>query len=265
MVDNVDPSSICRDDNCEKTDLHAAHDVPRRRVKSGARKKQNDWDPDGLSETVLKVVCDTEWPLAFSDVKSAVLNDFGSTTDRAIHRHLARLEEKKKIMRLELGLAFAAYIKPSSRFLKDPDNLREHLQGKSHGSASQSRATRLRHLEANPPLIPPKPRIIQVLGRVEGLDQSFGTKADAAEPIIEAVAPEPLIMAPSSIYLVTSAALEDLSNGASDATCYWPTSLASAVELAQEQSMRGGSTWRVLRLEVAQEFEGQAQPVRSVR
>jgi len=249
MVDNLVPA-ICRDDNCEKPGLHAAHDVPRQRVKSGARKKANDWDPDGLSETVLKVVCDTEWPLAFSDVKSAVLNDFGSTTDRAIHRHLARLEEKKKIMRLELGLAFAAYIKPSSRFLGDPDNLREHLLGKSHSGAFSG---------GRPPQTRVIPSPVPVLGRLEG---RCGAKDRAPiiepiEPIIEVVTSEPIIVAPTTqIYLVTSAALDELSGGASDAACYWPKSLENAIELAREQSAQGVGTWRVLKLEIAQEFEG---------
>lgn len=233
MVDNL--VGICRDDNCDEEDIHPEHDVPRRRSKA-CKRKAHDWDPKGLRECVKKAIHSTEWPLVFAEIKHEVLNDFGTTTDRAIHRHLERLEGEREVVTLELGLAFACYIKPTSRFRHDLANLREHVLGKrSMRSDHKSRV-----------YVPVVEPVVESVAHVS-------TAPTIVAPEIILPPPPPHTTQVGSVYMVTSSCL-DSSGLDCDAICYWRGDGEGANTLAIEQSERTGATWRVLKVEVVSEF-----------
>lgn len=143
--DDGDYASVCRDEACGLEYVHSSHVYVLGPEPPEALHLQRDPQayrrPDlrGLIEATKRVFEATQWPLAFRDVQNAVLNDYGEVQPRTLHRHLRRLVNSGFIRDLDLGLPYVAYIRSDSRFLGDPDNLREHLRGRHAASAGARR------------------------------------------------------------------------------------------------------------------------------
>ncbi len=130
---------ICRDDACEVDGLHrrgrmckrSENHAPRAHHRPLAKPVWQQPDPDGVLESIKKAVPEIR-PVWFQQVSSDVRNDFGDVGDRTIWRGLKKLVERGELLRLDLGLAFHAYIKPVRRGERvpcrlDPDEMREYM------------------------------------------------------------------------------------------------------------------------------------------
>lgn len=60
-------------------------------------------------------------------IQRDVRDDYGTVTDRTVYRHVRKLVQEAKLIKLDLGLAFAAYIRPRARLLADPEALRDYM------------------------------------------------------------------------------------------------------------------------------------------
>lgn len=132
MSDDFDPKHLCRDDDCDIEEVHLAHKRLRRRpIAVHHRPNKNRrplWqqdDPAALADSVLKSV--GEQPTMMQWIARDVRDDYGTVTDRTIYRHVRRLVQEAQLIKLDLGLAFAAYIRPKSRLLSDPQALRDYM------------------------------------------------------------------------------------------------------------------------------------------
>jgi len=68
-------------------------------------------------------------PVHFAEIVSAVRDDYGSCTERTVYRHIRKLVARGQAVKLDLGLSFAAYIRPKSRLLRDLESLRDYMLG----------------------------------------------------------------------------------------------------------------------------------------
>lgn len=140
------PDAICRDERCERADIHSPHMLRKRLSKRPPKAPEPEdpgWSAIALSESILRLVNGTHFAVGFSDVFHHVLNDYGSTTRRAVHRHLRRLVDKGDILQVDLGYTLAvgfnaqrvrcAYLNIWSRWIRDRDVLREALEGRGAG------------------------------------------------------------------------------------------------------------------------------------
>lgn len=131
MLD-FDLGSICRDEDCEFAGLHRKHRVPAQKNRGRQRQSTSPkppWlrdDPDGLDEAISKAVS-AAYPTHFSAIVRAVRDDYGSVHERTIYRRVAKAVSEGRILKLDLNLTFATYIKPESKLVEDPDDLREYM------------------------------------------------------------------------------------------------------------------------------------------
>ncbi len=85
-----------------------------------------------LEHSIEQVV--TAHPKAFHDVLRAVQEDYGTisattaSSDRILHRYLARLAERGRILRVDLGDRLYAYLKRGAKAAADPLHCREVLR-----------------------------------------------------------------------------------------------------------------------------------------
>lgn len=127
-----DPSVICCDENCERTDLHRKHLVAKR-PPSEPHHRPKKSDPKTLTGAVARAVSRT--PKVFREIVRDVVDDYGkvspteASAERSIHRHLKKLVERGQIIKLDLGFTFAVYLRPKSRWLRDPEAIREYIEG----------------------------------------------------------------------------------------------------------------------------------------
>jgi hypothetical protein len=122
MLEEVGDCSICRDEACEIEGLHAKHELhelgvhasPTAHHRPKAKPPWQQPDPDGLLKSILDANSEIR-PKWFQEIAPDVRDDFGNVTDRSIWRGLKKLVERGQLLRLDLGLAFHAYIKPCCR------------------------------------------------------------------------------------------------------------------------------------------------------
>jgi hypothetical protein len=132
------PNKICRDEDCEITEVHGVHRrLLRKPVLVHHRPRKNaplaSSLDDGrlpthkelLAERVFNAIGDR--PMMMQWISCAVRDDYGSVTDRTIYRYVQRFVQEAKIIKLDLGLAFAIYIRPKSRLLQDRVALHEYM------------------------------------------------------------------------------------------------------------------------------------------
>lgn len=161
MFDSEDDDliEVCRDETCDLDYVHPSHVFKLRPAPSNGRPKTPWWlqtdpsayrraDPRGLSEAMRRAFAATDWPLAFVDIKHAVRNDYGFAPIRTLHRHVRRLITTNFVLKLDLELSYSAYIRSDSKFLRDLDNLREHLMGR-HAQFNRRKSSHIKH---TPPL-----------------------------------------------------------------------------------------------------------------
>lgn len=135
MSKDWDPTKFCVDEECEIERLHPRHRRLKRRPVLHHRPVPNaplSIDQGGLpkpsellAERVLNAI--GELPMMIGWIQRDVRDDYGSVTDRTIYRHVKRLVQERKIIKLDVGLAFCVYMRPTSRYLHDHLSLYEYL------------------------------------------------------------------------------------------------------------------------------------------
>lgn len=152
MSEEWDPDQICRDDDCNRPGVHLKHPVLSRgrtvkvhhrpdpttvqlALPSDAKpppdSKRAAWkrdDPKGLTEAVARATS-RAYPTHIAAIYRDVQDDYGECTERTVYRHVKKLVERGHLIKLDVGLSFAAYIRPKSRLLKDHAAIREYLLG----------------------------------------------------------------------------------------------------------------------------------------
>lgn len=135
MVDQeMIDSEICRDDRCMRLDVHKKHWKREWAPQASSRKtssKKLPWQQDDPRALVGAVARATSraYPMCFSAIAANVRDDYGQVHDRTIYRHLRTLVDRGHLIKLDLRLPMAAYIRPKSRLLHDLESLREYILG----------------------------------------------------------------------------------------------------------------------------------------
>lgn len=135
MFETFELSMICRDECCDRDDIHYAHEdiVAKREPKP--RSSRKPWllpAPEALDEAIVRAVSDV-CPKPFVRLANDVVNDFGSlgenskSGERRLHRRIKSLVDQGRILRIEIGNTLFAYLKPTSRIANDLDFLREAI------------------------------------------------------------------------------------------------------------------------------------------
>jgi hypothetical protein len=135
-------AAVCRDETCELDYIHPSHVFPLKARKPG-RPERPWWDqrdPDahrrhdvkGLRESIWRAFAETDWPIVFCDLVAIVRSDYGSVSERSLHRQLAMLLKRRKIAVIDLSM-FHGYIRRDSPRRADHDDLREYLEARHLG------------------------------------------------------------------------------------------------------------------------------------
>lgn len=147
-------STLCRDDRCPRTDIHKKHAINDNRRSRSRRRRKLGWtdnplepmDVEALKEPVdvlegcvLKVTS-LVIPKSMGMIQRDLAHEYGDVGDRRLHRCLARMAEKKKILRVDLaylnnGGDLRAYLHPGSRLVDDPLLIYEQLTSEFESSA----------------------------------------------------------------------------------------------------------------------------------
>ena len=128
--------SICRDDRCKIEGVHARHPIFTRHEKMPHhRPGSRPWlqpDRQGLMASIMKATS-KRVPRWFQEISPEVRDDYGDVGDRTIWRGIAELVQHGRLMRLDIGLAFHAYIQPVAPGervpgrMERPDEVRDYM------------------------------------------------------------------------------------------------------------------------------------------
>jgi hypothetical protein len=131
----VDPRCICREEHCDRVGVHLAHGVvpppKKERPPTPGRALWKRPSSKALDNAIAKATS-KYWATHFGAILREVRNDYGTaesehSLERAVYRHLKKLVARGHIVKLDLGLSFAAYLRPGSKLLNDIDYLREQM------------------------------------------------------------------------------------------------------------------------------------------
>lgn len=123
---------ICRSDSCEIEEVHTVSlcktdrrgGIVQPPVKVTKRPAWMQDDPEGLAEAVRRAVPKT-LPINFTAITNKVRNDYGDLTERTVYRHVKKLVMRGELLKLNLQLGFAAYVRPGSKLLGDLSQMRD--------------------------------------------------------------------------------------------------------------------------------------------
>jgi hypothetical protein len=147
-------SRLCRDDRCPRTDIHKQHAINDTSRTRSRRRRQLGWvdDPlepmdtsstkepvDVLEQSVLTVTSQVI-PKSKGMILRDLRHDYGFCGDRRLQRCLARMAEKRKLIRIDLsylnnGGDLRAYLHLGSRLVDDPLLIYEQLTNEFESSA----------------------------------------------------------------------------------------------------------------------------------
>lgn len=120
----------CRDEQCEIVELHEEHDVVvQRKVERAPSEGRALWKrsaPKALDRSIMKQTS-KYWATHFGEMLRGVRDDYGECEERTVYRRVKRLVERGNLIKLEVGLAMAIYVRPKSRLLRDVGMLREQM------------------------------------------------------------------------------------------------------------------------------------------
>ena len=130
--------SWCRDEQCERVELHLAHaSCPQHACKRSAssKSKRAPWErsaPKALDHSIAKAVSKT-YPKHLDAILREVEDDYGtgptpSALYRAVQRHLAQLVTRGHILKIDLGRTLYAYLRPGSSLVSDVELMREQIE-----------------------------------------------------------------------------------------------------------------------------------------
>jgi hypothetical protein len=135
--------ACCRNEFCEREELHAEHQDFSEEIKNEARKrlepkskgKRLPWKrpaPKALDHSIVAAVSYV-YPKHLDAILRDVEDDYGSGPTRgalyrAVGRHLSRLVARGQVLRVDLGRQLYAYLKPGSSLVNDVELMREQIQ-----------------------------------------------------------------------------------------------------------------------------------------
>lgn len=154
MLHGFDLSSICLDDNCSKVEIHARHYVapipetkphhrprkercssctwrgsasferigcPRCGAKTESIREVKPWQTHDELALVRAIATATSkaYPVTFSMIYRSVIDDYGNVDERTVHRYLAKLVDRKCLIKYDVRLPFAVYVRPGTRLSYD--------------------------------------------------------------------------------------------------------------------------------------------------
>jgi len=125
----------CRSEDCEIVELHEAHEITTKRKPERAASEGRPLWRRSSSKALDRSIANAtsrHWPTHFGAILREVENDYGTAEspqalERAVYRHLRKLVERGQIIKLDIGLSMAAYIRPKSKLLKDLGMIREQM------------------------------------------------------------------------------------------------------------------------------------------
>jgi len=85
-------------------------------------------DPTALTGAVARATSKA-YPTHFAAIVRDVRDDYGTVTERTVYRHIKKLVARGHIAKVDIGFAFAAYIRPGSRMFKTADAIRDYILG----------------------------------------------------------------------------------------------------------------------------------------
>lgn len=115
----LDPSRLCRDDRCDRTEVHEIHALNAALSEPRARKTESrkaPWrrnDPRALDHCIAKAVSQT-YPRHIAAIVEEVRQDYGTCNLRTVQRHLQRLVQRGHLLRIDIGRSLYAYLRPGS-------------------------------------------------------------------------------------------------------------------------------------------------------
>jgi len=144
--EDLDPSKICRDEDCDREEIHPAHDAPLAAIKALShglclrRRKTKPTEPlrepwkksssEILDELIEACLSDTIPKRSF-EIYQDVLDEYGSlaeredTAMRQLRYHLQSLARSGRIVQVDLGERLVVYLRRGSRLVDDPQMLAE--------------------------------------------------------------------------------------------------------------------------------------------
>lgn len=127
--------SVCRDERCTKSGIHAPHKLRGSSAEARSTKKnfagKSPWQMSAkkaLTNAIAKATSIT-YPTHFKKLLDDVENDYGVCCDRQVYRALKILVERKQIIKMDLGGNLFAYVRPGSKLVNDPGLVREQIMG----------------------------------------------------------------------------------------------------------------------------------------
>lgn len=126
--------AICRDEACDRVDLHAPHRVRRQAQPDAAPVSHVDaaapgggYVMDGLDESILRAAQVYE-VRSYTQIFAAVRDDYGSCGERRVYRRIAKLIQHRHLARIgSRHDNLTAYVRAGSPLLKGPFVLHEQI------------------------------------------------------------------------------------------------------------------------------------------
>jgi len=128
-MENCAKSRFCRNESCDRLDLHLKHKVARKPPEPVSHGRNPEWlrpAPKALDHSIAKAVSKT-YPRHFNAILQVVESDYGSCNYQTVRRHLRRLIERGHVLRIDLGQQLYAYLRPGSPLVNDIALMREQL------------------------------------------------------------------------------------------------------------------------------------------
>jgi len=126
----LDPHCVCRDEHCDRVDIHPTHKVQKRSKKerppAAGRELWKRSAPKALDRSIMKTTSKS-FATHFGAMLQGVREDYGDVEERTMYRRVKRLVARGNLIKLDLGLSFAAYIRPKSRLIGDLGCIREQM------------------------------------------------------------------------------------------------------------------------------------------
>jgi hypothetical protein len=126
---------LCRDEDCDRIELHLEHEVePKEPEKEQpSRSATAPWkrsSPKGLDRSIAKATSQL-YALPFEAILRHVENDYGTCIPRTVQRHLRTLVDRGHLLRIDLGRRLHGYLRPGSNMVNDLDLMREQIEAMS--------------------------------------------------------------------------------------------------------------------------------------
>jgi hypothetical protein len=133
MLNSEISGRLCRDENCDRLELHLKHKISKiAKERDPSKSRREPWrrsSPAALDHSIEQAISGA-YPKAYEAVLRDVEYDYGSCCSRTVQRHLRRLVERGNILKIDLGRRLYAYVRPDSKLATyDVSFIREQVTG----------------------------------------------------------------------------------------------------------------------------------------